>query len=95
MDPVSVGMIKIDGNQIIKITKLPPSPKIGYILHSLLDEVLENPKLNTEEYLEKKAMELAQLPELELKKFGEKGKQTKETEGEKQVEEIRKKYWVQ
>lgn len=95
MDPVSVGMIKIDGNQIIKITNLPPSPKIGYILHSLLDEVLENPKLNTEEYLEKRAIELARLDEVELKKLGEKGKQTKEVEEEKKVEEIRKKYWVQ
>ncbi|MBU6430926.1 HD domain-containing protein [Patescibacteria group bacterium] len=94
IDPVSVGMIKIDGNRLIKILEITPSPKIGYILHALLDEVLENPKLNTEEYLEKRAMELAQLPELELKKLGEKGKQTKEIEEEKKVEEIRKKYWV-
>lgn len=93
-DPVSVGMIKIDGNRIIKILNTPPGPQIGYILHSLLDEVLENPKLNTEEYLEKRTIELAQLSESELKKLGEKGKQTKETEGEKKVEEIRKKYWV-
>ncbi len=94
MDPVSVGMIKIDGNRIIKVLNIPPGPKIGYILHSLLDEVLENPKLNTEEYLEKRAMELAKLPEAELKMLGDKGKQTKEVEGEKKVEEIRKKYWV-
>ena len=93
-DPVSVGMIKIDGNRIIKITNTAPSPKIGYILHSLLDEVLENPKLNTEEYLEKRAMELARLPELELKKLGEKGKEKKEQEEEKKIEEIRKKHWV-
>ncbi len=94
MDPISVGMIKIDGNKIIKIINMPPCPKIGYILHSLLDEVLENPKLNTEEYLEKRAIELARLPELDLKNLGEKGKQTKEMEEEKKVEEIRKKYWV-
>lgn len=94
MDPVSVGMIKIDGNRIMKITNTPPSPKIGHILHSLLDEVLENPKLNIKEYLEKRATELAQLPESELKNLGEKGKQTKETEEEKKVEGIRKKYWV-
>lgn len=93
-DPVSVAMLKIDGGQIIKVTEIPPSPKIGYILHSLLDEVLENPKLNTEEYLEKRAVELAKLTESELKKLGEKGKQTKEVEEEKKIEEIRKKYWV-
>ncbi len=94
MDPVSVGVIKIDGNHLIKITKIPPGPKIGYILHALLNEALEDPKLNTEVYLEKRAMELAQLPESDLKILGEKGKQTKETEGEKKVDEIRKKYWV-
>ena len=94
MDPVSVGMIKIDGNRIIKITNTPPGPKIGYILHSLLDEVLENPKLNTEEYLEKKVLELVNLPENELKIMGEKGKEKKEEEEEKKIEEIRKKHWV-
>lgn len=94
MDPVSVGMIKIDGNRLIKILKITPGPKIGYILHSLLDEVLENPKLNIEGYLEKRAVELAQLPELELKKLGEKGKEKKEEEEEKKIEEIRKKHWV-
>lgn len=93
-DPISVGMIKIDGNRIIKITNTAPSPKIGYILHSLLDEVLENPKLNTEEYLAERAIELAHLDESELKKLGERGKKTKEMEEEKKVEEIRKKYWV-
>lgn len=93
-DPVSVAMLKIDGGQIIGITKISPSPKIGYILHSLLDEVLENPKLNTEEYLEKRATELAQLPESELKILGEKGKEKKEDEEKKKTEEIRKKHWV-
>lgn len=94
MDPVSVGMLKIDGNRIIKISSIPPGPKIGYILHGLLDEVLENPKLNTEDYLEKRAIELVQLPESELKKLGEKGKEKKEEEEEKKIEEIRKKHWV-
>ena len=58
MDPVSVGVIKIDGSHLIKITKIPPGPKIGYILHALLDEALEDPKLNTEVYLEKEQWNL-------------------------------------
>ena len=37
---------------------------------------------------------MALLPEIDLKKLGEKGKQNKETEEEKKVEEIRKKHWV-
>lgn len=93
-DPVSVGMLKIDGEQIMKTANIPPCPKIGYILHALLEEVLDDPKLNNAEYLKKKTMELAQLNESELKILGEKGKQKKEGEEDKKIEEIRKKYWV-
>ncbi|OHA88199.1 MAG: hypothetical protein A2741_01100 [Candidatus Zambryskibacteria bacterium RIFCSPHIGHO2_01_FULL_43_27] len=94
-DAVSVGMLKIDGARVMKITNLPPGPKIGYILHALLEEVLENPKLNTSKKLELMAENLAILSDSELKKIGEKGKDTKEKVEEKRVKNIRKKYWVE
>jgi len=93
-DPVSVGMLKIDGAQVMKFTGEAPGPKIGYILHALLDEMLENPALNTEEYLKKRSRELVKLDASTLKKLGESGKETKEKEEEKKIEDIRKKYWV-
>jgi len=93
-DPVSVGMLKIDGAQVMKYTEEAPGPKIGYILHALLEEMLDNPTLNTEEYLKKRSRELAKLDAAELKKLGESGKETKEKEEEKKIEEIRKKHWV-
>ncbi len=93
-DPVSVGMLKIDGQKLMKVTHETPGPKIGYILHALLEEVLENPALNTEEYLNKRAKELIKLDAYELKKLGDSGKETKEKEEEKKIEEIRKKHWV-
>ena len=93
-DPVSVGMLKIDGGKVMKFTSESPGPKIGYILHALLEEVLDNPTLNTEEYLKKRARELAKLDASELKKLGISGKETKEKEEEKKIEDIRKKYWV-
>ena len=93
-DPVSVGMLKIDGQKLMTVTHETPGPKIGYILHALLEEMLENPALNTEEYLNKRAKELAKLDALELKKLGDSGKETKEKEEEKKIEEIRKKHWV-
>ena len=93
-DPVSVGMLKIDGGDIMKYTGEAPGPKIGYILHALLEEMLENPTLNTEEYLKKRSRELAKLDASELQKLGESGKETKEKEEEKKIEEIRKKHWV-
>ena len=93
-DPVSVGMLKIDGQKLMTVTHETPGPKIGYILHALLEEVLENPALNTEEYLNKRAKELIKLEVSELKKLGDSGKETKEKEEEKKIEDIRKKYWV-
>ena len=93
-DPVSVGMLKIDGQKLMEVTHETPGPKIGFILHALLEEVLENPALNTEEYLNKRSKELIKLDISELKKLGDAGKETKEKEEEKKIEDIRKKYWV-
>jgi poly(A) polymerase/tRNA nucleotidyltransferase (CCA-adding enzyme) len=93
-DPVSVGMLKIDGQKLMEVTHETPGPKIGFILHALLEEVLENPALNTEEYLNKRSKELIKLDVSELKKLGDSGKETKEKEEEKKIEEIRKKHWV-
>lgn len=67
-DAISVKMLKIDGNDIIKLLKVKPSPIIGGILNALLAEVLEDPKLNNKKYLEKRSKELAALSPEELKK---------------------------
>jgi tRNA nucleotidyltransferase (CCA-adding enzyme) len=93
-DPLTVGMLKIDGKDLMEKVKLAPGPKIGHILHALLEEVLEDPKLNTEEYLLKRAEELSKLDEVELKKKGEEGRQRKDEEEEKSIGEIREKHWV-
>lgn len=94
-DPISVAMLKIDGTRLIEILKDKPGPKIGYILHALLEEVLEDPKLNSEEYLENRAKELFKLDEKDLKKLGEEGKLKKEEKDEVEVKKIRGKYWVE
>ena len=93
-DPVSVSMLKIDGKRLMEVTHETPGPKIGYILHALLEEILENPTLNTEDYLNKRSKELIKLDISELKKLGESGKEIKEKEEEKKIEEIRKRHWV-
>jgi len=92
--PVSVGMLKIDGARIMEMAEEKPGPRIGFILHALLEEVLDDPKKNTKKYLEDRAAELIKLPEKELQKLGEAGKEKKEEEEEKELAEIRKKYWV-
>ena len=94
VDPVSVGMLKIDGKGIMNVTHVTPGPKIGFILNALLEEVLENPKLNTEEYLENRAMELIILPDAKLKELGKQGVLVKSKAENENIEEIRKKYHV-
>lgn len=93
-DPLSVAMLKINGAKVILTTGLVPGPKIGQILHALLEEVLDDPTKNTESYLENRAKELAVLPDAELLALGEKGKNLKEREEEKDIQAIRKKHWV-
>jgi tRNA nucleotidyltransferase (CCA-adding enzyme) len=93
-DPITVGMLKIDGNVLIKDFNLRSGPKIGFILHALLEEVLDDPKRNTKEYLNKKVKELLSLSPEELQQRGEEGKIMREKEEEEEVEKIRSKYWV-
>jgi tRNA nucleotidyltransferase (CCA-adding enzyme) len=93
-DPISVNMLNIDGKRIMEVTHVTPGPKIGYILHALLEEVLENPKLNTKEYLESRSIELIKLPENELKKMGQLAKEKKDRVEQENIKEIGKKYFV-
>lgn len=93
-DPISVAMLKIDGKRIMEVTHETPGPKIGYILNSLLEEVLEDPKLNTTEYLESKAQMLIKIDIKDLKKLADDAKEKKEVKEEEDLEEIRKKYHV-
>jgi len=94
-DPVSVGMLKIDGAKLMEILREAPGPRIGFILHALLEEVLEDPTKNTDGDLQKMAINLAKLDTAELKKLGEAGKYKKDEEEEKILKEIRDKHWVQ
>lgn len=91
--PVSVSMLKIDGAKLIDLGEK-PSPRIGWILHALLEEVLDDPARNTEEYLENRAQEMMQLKEKELRELGEAGKERKGAEDEAAVKALRKKHHV-
>ncbi len=94
-DPVSVQNLAIDGNDVIRETEETPGPRIGYILHTLLDKVLDDPELNTSETLIKKAKKLSELSDKELKKLGSQGKKEKERREKEAIKQIREKYWVE
>ncbi len=93
-DPVSPKMLKVSGNDVMKILNVPPSPKVGWILGILLDEVLDEPKKNESEKLESRIKELEKLSDDELKKLAEKAQEKKE-EFESGVEEgMKRKFYV-
>ncbi len=90
-DPISAKMLKINGNDIMKLLKIEPSPKVGAILDVLLAEVIEEPKNNNKKYLENRVLELNE-ENLEVLRKLAKGKidEKKEEEDLK----IREKYWI-
>ncbi len=94
-DPVSVAQLKVGGEEIIKITKIDPGPKIGFILHILLDEVLDDPSKNEISYLEKRSTELSKLTDRELTNLGEKAKERKEREEEEELKKLRDRHHVE
>lgn len=93
-DPTSVAMLKIDGQKIMAVTREKPGPRVGFMLNALLEEVLEKPELNTEEYLNNRVVELAKLDDEKLKEISDKGKELKDIKEEQELKKIRDRYRV-
>ena len=87
-DPISVSMLKTDGERIMTMFHAKPGPKIGYTLHALLEEVLDDPKKNTTEYLDKRTDELLNMPEEALRELGEAGKKRREAAEDEEIRHI-------
>lgn len=93
-DPVSVAMLKVDGKKVMEISHEKPGPRIGWILHALLEEVLDEPQKNTDEYMASRTIELATLDDAALRELGEKGKDRRAEEDEAAVRALREKHHV-
>jgi tRNA nucleotidyltransferase (CCA-adding enzyme) len=93
-DPISVKTLKIKGTDVIKILKIQPGPKVGQILDVLLGYVLDEPKQNKKEFLEKEIKKLARLSDEKLKNLAKKAKKEREKLEMKRDEMTKKKYWV-
>jgi hypothetical protein len=59
-----------------------------------MEEVLDNPSLNTEEYLYNRSKEMINLPINDLTKLAEKGKNKKNELESENIDKIHKKYHV-
>jgi len=90
-DPVSVKMLKLNGDYMIAKMNFEPGPKMGAILDVLLSDVIEDPSLNTLKYLSKRAEELNKE---DLKELREKAKEKIKDKREKDDKKIKKEHWV-
>lgn len=90
-DPISVSMLKTDGERLMDTFHMKPGPDMGNILNALLEEILDDPLKNTEEYLDKRTGELLLLPSSSLKVLGEAGKNKKEEAEQAEIKKIERK----
>jgi hypothetical protein len=76
------------------VTHVTPGPIIGNILNALMEEVLDNPALNTPEYLENRAIGMSKMTFDDLAKLAEIGRNKKDEVENKNIDQIHKKYHV-
>jgi len=67
---------------------------MGYILNTLLEEVLDDPSKNTKEKLSELVLKLNLLSDEDLKKLGDKGKQKKEDLEKEEISKLHLKHKI-
>jgi hypothetical protein len=93
-DPISVKMLKVNGDRIMELSGEKPGKKLGFVLHALLEEALEDASKNTPEYMEKRALELLDLPDSELQELSEAGKRKQAEEEAQALKDIAREHRV-
>lgn len=93
-DPISVAMLKTDGSRIMELFHAKPGPRLGWTLSALLEEVLDDPKKNSPDYLDMRTEVLLTLTDTELKELGDAGKKKREEREEEELQNILKKHHV-
>ena len=81
-------MLAINGKDVMEVAGEKPGPRIGWILHALLEEVLDDPSKNTREYLAEKTLVLSRMEDAALRGMGEEGKEARNEAEEKEIGEI-------
>lgn len=90
----SLKMLLLNGNDILKILKINPGPKVGMILNILLEDVLDEPQKNNKDWLEKRVKDLGKLSLEKLKQLSEKAKEKYKNLLEEEEKKIKRKYKV-
>ncbi len=86
--------LKVNGNDVMRILGIPAGPKIGMILNSLFEEILDDPSKNERKYLERRIKELGKMSEKELKNIAQKAKAKYDAIIQSEEEKIKRKYFV-
>lgn len=94
-DPISPQMLKTDGRRIMKILSISPGPRVGQILNILLDAVIEDPRINNEQELDKRTVELNKMSDIELSKLSDMAKNRIQMEESREIKKIRKSHHVE
>jgi tRNA nucleotidyltransferase (CCA-adding enzyme) len=93
-DPLSPKMLKLNGDELMKMLKIKPSPRVGWVLNALLEEVLDDPSRNTRDYLEEQAKKLGKMSDKELIALAASAREKKDELQSDIEEDIKKKYFV-
>lgn len=93
-DPISVAQLAVNGAYLIEVLHMKPGPRMGWLLHALLEEVLEDPSLNTVEMLTERIATLDKLNDAELKALGTQGKEKKDALEQEEVRLLHMKHNV-
>jgi len=93
-DPISSKMLEINGRDIMRILKIKEGPKIGQVLDILLSFVLDDPKKNKKDLLEKEVKKLEKITDKKLTTLAEKSRKGIKEIEMKRDKMTKKKYWV-
>ena len=93
-DPISTGMLEIDGDDVMDILDLSPSPKVGDILSVLLSKVLSDPEKNKKEELIEEVKKLGEMDNQKLKRLAKASREDVDRIETKRDEMTKKKYWL-
>ncbi len=92
-DPISVKQLRVNGESLKEIG-ITPGPRMGFILLALLEEVIEDPSKNTEEYLLERVSVLDKLTDIELRKLADTARSKKDELEEEEISKLHAKHNV-
>lgn len=93
-EAVSVKMIKINGDDVMKTLNIAAGPRVGQILNALLEEVIDEIEKNNREYLKSRIKELNKFSDKELEELREKAESKTQLLEDQREAKIKEKYYV-